>query len=94
MRGHIIVEDRFFHQGIDHHVFVTGIEGVENEYRFEVRRVPPGSDQPETEFEKTINFSARLAQAPDTTIEQLITVELNAIKKAVNDEEDIHAHDP
>jgi hypothetical protein len=94
MRGRIITEDRFMHQGIDHHVFVTGIEGVDHEYRFEVRRIPPGSDAPETEFEKTVDFSGRLTQSPDRTIEQLIQAELSAIKKAVNDEEDIHAHDP
>ena len=62
MRGHIIAEDRFLHQGIDHHMFVTGIDNTENEYRFEVRRILPGGDQPETEFEKTLDFSARLAQ--------------------------------
>ena len=56
MRGHIIAEDRFLHQGVDHHVFVTGIESMENEYRFEVRRIPPGRAEPETEFEKTIDF--------------------------------------
>ena len=94
MRGHIVAEDRFLHQGIGHHVFVTGIEDAENEYRFEVRRTPPGGDHPETEFEKTIDFSTRLAQAPGTTVEQLIHAELLSIKKAVNDEEDIHAHDP
>lgn len=94
MRGHIVVEERFLHQGIDHHLFVTGIEHAENEYRFEVRRTLPGADAPTTEFEKTIDFSARLAESKETSADQLIAAEIQSIKKQVNDEEDIHAHDP
>ena len=94
MRGHIIAEDRFLHQGTDHHLFVTGINDAEYEYRFEVRRIPPGSDQYETEFEKTVDFSSQLAKAPGTSVEELIQAEIQAIRQSVNDEEDIHAHDP
>ena len=94
MRGHIIAEERFLHQGVDHHLFVTGIDDAENEYRFEVRRIPPGSDQPETVFEKTIDFSAPSDQRPAEPIDKLIHIELEAIKKTVNEEEDIHTHDP
>ena len=50
MRGHIIAEDRFLHQGIDHHLFVTQADGAEHEYRFEVRRVAPGADRAETVY--------------------------------------------
>ena len=94
MRGHIIVEDTFLHQGIDHHLFVAAIEGAENEFRFEVRRIQPGGTQPETIFEKTEDMSLQLAQCPNTTIDQLINAELRAIKKSVNSEEDLHANDP
>jgi hypothetical protein len=94
MRGHIIVEDRFMHQGIDHHLFVTASDGAEHEYRFEVRRTAPGGDHPETIFEKTENLASLLATCPNTTIDQLITAELQAIRKNVNEEEDIHANDP
>ncbi|MBT8042686.1 MAG: hypothetical protein KJN98_05915 [Pontiella sp.] len=94
MRGHIIVEDRFLHQGTEHHLFVSHIEGAEHEYRFEVRRLVPGAEKPETVFEKTEDLAQQLAQCPNTTIDQLITAEMNAIKNAVNAEEDIHAHDP
>jgi hypothetical protein len=94
MRGHIVAEDRFLHQGIDHHLFVTGIEAVENEYRFEVTRVPPGGAVAETVFEKLIDFSAPLAQDSGTSIDQLIATELIAIKSIVNADEDLHVHDP
>jgi hypothetical protein len=94
MRGHIIAEDRFLHQGVDHHLFVTGIDDTPYEYRFEVRRIPPGSDQYETEFEKTVDFSSQFEQTPKPPIEELIRAEIQTIKQAVNDEEDIHAHDP
>jgi hypothetical protein len=94
MRGHIIAEEQFLHQAIEHHLFVTAIEGAKNEYRFEVRRIPPGRDEPETIFEKIENLSGQLAQCPNTTIDQLINAELCTIKKAVSSEEDIHAHDP
>ena len=90
MRGHIIKENRFLHQGIDHHLFVTGIENSEHEYRFEVRRTPPGGDHSETVFEKTINFSGRT----ESSIEERLSAELQTIQKEVTDEEDIHAHDP
>ncbi len=94
MRGHIIAETQFLHQGIDHHLFVTAIENAEHEYRFEVRRIAPGADHPETVFEKVVDLSAELAQCPNTTIDQLINAELSSIKHEVNIEEDIHAHDP
>ena len=94
MRGHIIVEDRFLHQGTEHHLFVSQIEGVEYEYRFEVRCLLPGTDQHETVFEKTEDLSRQLAQCPNTTIDQLIMAEVRAIRNTVNREEDIHAHDP
>ena len=94
MRGHIIAEDRFLHQGIDHCLFVTGIEEAGHEYRFEVRCIPPGGEHSETEYEKIIDFSPRLAQNPGISIDELIKAELQAIKKSVIDEEDIHAHDP
>lgn len=94
MRGHIIAEDRFMHQGIDHHLFVTQADSTEHEYRFEVRRTAPGDDRAETVFEKTEDLSALLAQCPNTTIDQLINAELRAIKKSVSTEEDLHANDP
>ena len=94
MRGHIIAEMQFLHQGIDHHAFVTAIENAANEYRFEVRRVAPGEVHPETIYEKIVDLSHDLANCPNTTIDQLINAELNSIKQQVNAEEDIHAHDP
>jgi len=94
MRGHIIAETQFLHQGIDHHAFVTAIENAENEYRFEVRRVAPGGDHPETIYEKIVDLSHELTQCPNTTIDQLINAELDTIRQKVNAEEDIHAHDP
>ena len=94
MRGHIIAEERFLHQGIDHHVFVTELEGVENECRFEVRSIPPGGDHPETGFEKTIDFSERLSQQNGTSLEQLIQAELSHIRQAVIEDEELHSHDP
>ena len=94
MRGHIVAEDRFLHQGIDHHLFVTQIENEENEYRFEVTRIPPGGATPETVFEKLVDFSSRLKQGRDLTLEQLIAAELSSVRDAVFADEDIHAHDP
>ncbi len=94
MRGHIVAENRFLHQGIDHHLFVTSIEATANEYRFEVTRVPPGGAMTETVFEKLIDFSNQLGQSPETSIGQLIDAELIAIKDIVNADEDLHVHDP
>ena len=95
MRAHIIAEDRFLHQNIDHHLFVTAADGAEHEYRFEVRRTAPGTDHPESVFEKTENLSPLLGRCPNTTIDQLITAEMQAVKNSVTSEEDeIHAHDP
>jgi hypothetical protein len=94
MRGHIVEEDRFLHQGIDHHLFVTAADGTEREYRFEVRRIAPGGADTETIYEKIVDFSPQLTQTPSISIEQLIQAELQTIKEAVNAEEDIHAHDP
>lgn len=94
MRGHIIAEEQFLHQGIDHHVFVTAIENADNEYRFEVRRIAPGEDHQEAIYEKVIDLSSELAQCPNTTIDQLINAEVAAIKNEVYADEDIHVHDP
>ncbi len=94
MRGHIIAEDRFLHQGIDHHLFVIGIENGENEFRFEVTCIPPGGDTPETVFERIVDFSTQLTQYPDTTIDQLISAELTAVRNSVFACEDLLSHDP
>ena len=94
MRGHIIAEEQFLHQGIDHHVFVTAIENAENEYRFEVRRISPGADHAETVYEKVIALSSALAKNSGASIDQLIREQLDLIKRAVSAEEDVHAHDP
>jgi hypothetical protein len=94
MRGYIIAEDRFLHQGIDHHLFVTGIENEEYEYRFEVTRIPPGGETPETIFEKIVNFSSELARTPNTPLGDLMIAELSSIKAAVYGDEDLHIHDP
>lgn len=94
MRGHIIAEEQFLHQGIDHRLFVTAIEGGECEYRFEVLSIAPGADHPESVFEKTEDLSGQLAQCPNTTIDQLINAEIRSIKSAVTSEENLHANDP
>jgi len=94
MRGHIIAEEHFLHQGTDHHAFVTAIENAENEYRFEVRCITPGGDHPEPIYEKVVNLSTDLTRRPNTTIDQLIDAEIMAIRHEVCAEEDIHAHDP
>lgn len=94
MRGHIIAEDRFMHQGIDHHLFVTQADGAEHEYRFEVRRVAPGADHAETVYERTEDLSSRLAGEPETAVGEALCAQLGLIKKEVFDEEDLHAHDP
>jgi len=94
MRGHIIAEERFLHQGIEHHLYVTASDGAEHEYRFEVRRLPAGGDHRETVFEKTEDLSEQLIQCPNTTVDQLIYAEMTAVRRAVLEEEDLHAHDP
>jgi len=94
MRGHIVAEERFLHQGIDHHLFVTQIENEENEYRFEVTRIPPGGETSETIYEKLVNFSTELAQPPSTSIVKLISTELAVVKASVCGDEDLHIHDP
>jgi hypothetical protein len=94
MRGHIIAEERFLHQGVDHHLYVTASDRAEHEYRFEVRRIPAGGDHQETLFEKTKDLSEQLAHSPNTTMDQLIQVEMKAAKKAVFAEENLHANDP
>ena len=94
MRGHIIAEEQFLHQGIDHHVFVTAIENADKEYRFEVRRIAPGGDHPEPIYEKVVDLSSELARCPNTTINQLIEAELMTIRHEVCAEEDLHVHDP
>jgi hypothetical protein len=94
MRGHIITEERFLHQGIDHHLFVTDIEGTEHEYRFEVRRIAPGGDSSETIYETTEDLSSRLANQPETEAEAVLWGELERIKKEVLAEENLHANDP
>jgi len=92
MRGHIITEDRFMHQGIDHRLFVTQADGAEHDYRFEVRRTAPGKDHPETIYEKTEDLTAALAKGMD--IGELLCSELSIIKNKVFNEEDLHTHDP
>ncbi|QBG48329.1 hypothetical protein EGM51_13355 [Verrucomicrobia bacterium S94] len=94
MRGHIIIEDRFMHQGIDHHLFVTKADGAEHEYRFEVRRTAPGADQPETIYEKIEDLAARIEQDPNAEIGHLLCSKLSIIKKDVFTEEDLRANDP
>ncbi len=94
MIGHIVAEDRFLHQGIDHHLFVVRSEQNESEFRFEVRRTTPGGDHPESIYEKTVDLSGQLGKCPNTTMDQLVTAELDAIKRKVSSEEDIHVHDP
>ena len=94
MRGHIIAEDRFMHQGIDHHLFVTQADGADHEYRFEVRRVAPGADHAETIYEKTEDLSNRLSGEPETAVGEALCAELGLIKKEVFEVEDLHAHDP
>ncbi len=92
MRGHIIAEDKFMHQNIDHHLFVTQADGAENEYRFEVRRVAPGADHAETIYEKIEDFSKWVARKND--IGELICDEITLIKNRIFAEEDLHANDP
>ncbi len=94
MRGHIVAEERFLHQGMEHHLFVSQGDGAEHEYRFEVRRIAPGSDHPETIYEKTEEFTTVLAKDPNTNIGELLCAELTLIKKKVFAEEDLHANDP
>ena len=94
MRGHIIAEDRFLHQGMDHHLYITQADGAENEYRFEVRRIAPGTDRPETIYEKTEDLSAWFDKDPKVNIGELLCDEITIIKKGIFAEEEIHAHDP
>lgn len=94
MIGRIIAEEEFLHQGLVHHLFVSAIEGAACEFRFEVRCTPAGENQPQTLFEKTIDFSDILPLCPNTTLDQLIEAEARAIRLAVVTEEDLHAHDP
>lgn len=94
MRGHIIAEDRFLHQGMDHHLFITQADGAENEYRFEVLRMKPGNDRPKTIYEKTEDLSPWLVKDPTANIGELLCDEISIIKKEILAEEDIHAHDP
>jgi hypothetical protein len=94
MRGHIIAEDKFMHQGIDHHLFITQADGAENEYRFEVRRIAPGGDHPETIYEKTEDLTRWVERDPKTDIGELLCDEITIIKKEIFVEEDLHANDP
>lgn len=94
MVGHIIVEDRFLHQGIDHHLFVTRSESNGNEFRFEVRCIPPGKSEFESIYERIVDFTAMLAHCPNTTVDQLIDAELTSVRLEVFAEEAPHAHDP
>lgn len=89
-----MAEDRFLHQGIDHHLFVTQADGAEYEFRFEVRRAAPGSDHPETIFEKTEDLSLWKERDPNASIGELLCEELSIIKKEVFTEEDLHTNDP
>lgn len=94
MIGHIVAEDRFLHQGVDHHLFVTRSETNENEFRFEVRCIPPGRSEQETIYERVVDFTEMLAQCPNTTVDQLIDAELTAVRLEVFADEAPHAHDP
>ncbi len=94
MRGHIVTEDRFLHQGIDHHLFVTRSEENENEFRFDVRCMQPGAEKHETIYERTVDFSDMLEQCPGTAIDHLIDAELTAIRLEVFAAEAPHANDP
>ena len=94
MRGHIIAEDRFLHQGIEHHLFVTQVDGAEYEYRFAVKRMAPGADHPETMYEKVEDLSSRFSKNAELEIGELLCNELGAIKKEIFEEEELHAHDP
>lgn len=94
MRGQIVTEDRFLHQGIDHHLFVSRSEENENEFRFDVRCLPAGTDRHETIYERTVDYSDMLHQCSDNTIDQLIEAELAAIKLKVFADEARHANDP
>jgi hypothetical protein len=94
MRGHIIAEDRFLHQGIDHHLFVTQADGTENEYRFEIRRIAPGAELPETIYEKTEDLTSWLTKDPKASIGELLCEEISIIKEELFAEEALHANDP
>lgn len=94
MRGHIIAEDRFMHQGTEHHLFVTQADGAEHEYRFEVRRTAPGSDRTETVYEKTVDLCPRLEKDPNADLGELLSKELTIIKTGVCAEADLRANEP
>lgn len=94
MIGYIVAEERFLHQGIDHHLYVTRSDENGNEFRFEVRYIPPGTDEYETLYERMVDFTDQLEQCPNTNIDQLINAELAAIRLEVLADEEIHAHDP
>ena len=94
MIGHIIAEDRFLHQGIDHHLFVVRGEENENEFRFEVRCIQPGKTEQETIYERTIDFTDLLAECPANNVVELISAELASIRLKVFADEAPHANDP
>lgn len=95
MRGHIIIEELFIHQGTEHQLLVSVSDGVDNEYRFEVRRNVQGTDLQDIIFDKTENLSALFSQCPNTTMDQLITAEQQKVKNAViNEEDELLAHAP
>ena len=94
MIGHIVAEERFLHQGIDHHLFVVQSEQIETEYRFEARRVAPGEDHAVTIYEKTVDFAARPDAASASSIEDLVQKEISTVRRIICSEEDLHAHDP
>ena len=94
MIGQIVEEERFLHQGIDHHLFVVRSEENESEYRFEVQCVPPGDDERHTIYERIVDFSEQLDQSAGATIDQLIGAELAAIRLEVFADEAPHANDP
>ncbi len=94
MIGHIVVEDRFLHQGIDHHLFVTQSEENEYEFRFEVRCIPQGKAEYESVYERVVDLTDMLAQCPNTTVNQLIEAELSSVRLEVFADEAPHAHDP
>lgn len=94
MIGHIVAEDKFLHQGIDHHLFVTRSEVNENEFRFEVRCVQPGKAEHESIYERIFDFTETLTQCPGTMIDQLVDAEMTAVRLEVFAAEAPHAHDP
>ncbi|MBN2163575.1 MAG: hypothetical protein JXR25_16475 [Pontiellaceae bacterium] len=94
MIGKLIKEERFLHQGIDHHLFAAQSEQNPHEVRFEVRCIPPGADTFETVYERIVDFSDLVTECPDTPLSRFIEAELAAVRLEIFAEEAPHAHDP